>query len=60
VQLSSIGTPQRGLGKCYTWPNHEINPLSLVLVLTVSIVFHKSSPQSLDLIVLTLNQVLCL
>jgi hypothetical protein len=26
VQLSSIGTPQRGIGKCYTWPNHGINP----------------------------------
>jgi hypothetical protein len=32
--------------------------VSLVLVLTVSIVFHKSSPiYSLDSIVLTLNQV---
>jgi hypothetical protein len=25
VQPSSIGTPQRGVGKCYTWPNHGIN-----------------------------------
>jgi hypothetical protein len=34
--------------------------VSLVLVLTVSIVFHKSSPQPLDFIALTLNQVLWL
>jgi hypothetical protein len=26
VQLSSIGTPQCGVGKFCTWPNHGINP----------------------------------
>jgi hypothetical protein len=26
VQLSSVGTPQRGVGKFCTWPNHGINP----------------------------------
>ena len=25
MQLSSVGTPQRGVGKFCTWPNHGIN-----------------------------------
>jgi hypothetical protein len=58
VQLSSVGTPQRGVGKFCTWPNHEINPCVSCACLTVSIVFHKSSPlYSLDSISLTVNQV---
>jgi hypothetical protein len=25
VQPTFVGTPQRGVGKCWTWPNHGIN-----------------------------------
>jgi hypothetical protein len=58
VQLSSVGTPQRGVGKFCTWPNHGINPRVSCVCPFVSIVLHKSSPlYSLDFIVLTLNQV---
>jgi hypothetical protein len=57
VQLSSIGTPQRGLGKCVLGRTTGYISVSLVLILTVSIVVHKSSPQLLDFIVLILNQV---
>jgi hypothetical protein len=58
VQLSSVGTPQRGVGKFCTWPNHGINPRVSCACLTVSIVLYKSSPlYSLDSIALTVNQV---
>jgi hypothetical protein len=40
----SVGTPQRGLGKCFTWPNHGIK-------ITVSTV---STLVRLSLLVLTL------
>jgi hypothetical protein len=59
VQLSSVGTPQRGVGKfLYLAEPRDKILVSLVLVLIVSIVLHKSSPlYSLDFIILTLNQV---
>jgi hypothetical protein len=57
VQPSSIGTPQRGVGKFCTWLNHMINHCVYcvsVLFLSVVSVFHKhSSPAT----ALTLNQV---
>jgi hypothetical protein len=31
VQPSSIGTPQRVVGKCCTWPNHGITRVSFVI-----------------------------
>jgi hypothetical protein len=38
VQPSSVGTPQHGLGKCFTWPNHEIK----IVVSTVFILVQLS------------------
>jgi hypothetical protein len=48
LQPSSVGTPQRGVGKRWSWPNHGINPLchsvldSLVVLCFVEIV--ETSP----------------
>jgi hypothetical protein len=39
VQPSSVGTPQRGLGKCFTWLNHEIK----IVVSTVFILVRLTS-----------------
>jgi hypothetical protein len=58
VQLSSVGTPQCGVGKFCTWPNHGINPHVSCACPYCVYCLHKSSPlYSLDFIVLTLNQV---
>jgi hypothetical protein len=43
VQPSSIGTPQRGVGKCYLAEPRDKIIVSLVPVFIVTIVFHKSS-----------------
>jgi hypothetical protein len=61
VQLSSVGTPQRGVGNCYTWPNHGINHrVSCACSHCDYCVSQELGPQPLDFIVLTLNQVLWL
>jgi hypothetical protein len=59
VQPSSVGTPQRGVGKCWTWPNHGINhcAISVLIFLWLSCCA-RTLLKPLGFIVLTLNQVL--
>jgi hypothetical protein len=40
LQPSSVGTPQHGVGKRWSWPNHEINHCAIsVIDIFVVIVF---------------------
>jgi hypothetical protein len=57
VQPSSIGTPQHGVGKCSTWPNHGIK-------IDVSLVFYSCEILSISIhftciIALSLILILC-
>jgi hypothetical protein len=48
VQLSSVGMPQRGVGKFCTWPNHGINHcvfsvLKLLVIIILCKIFSLAS-----------------
>jgi hypothetical protein len=55
---SSVGTPQRGVGKRWSWPNHGINHCAIsVIDLLWLLCFVETPLQPLGIIVLTPNQV---
>jgi hypothetical protein len=33
LEPSSVGTSQRGVGKCWTWPNHKINHCAISVLI---------------------------
>jgi hypothetical protein len=58
LQPSSVGTPQRGVGKHWSWPNHRITTVpTLWLISCGYCVLLRLLSSHLALIVLTLNQV---
>jgi hypothetical protein len=57
VQPSSVGTPQRGVGKRWSWPNHGINHCVIsVIDLLWLLCFVETPLQPLGNTVLTFNQ----
>jgi hypothetical protein len=58
VQPSSVGTPQRGVGTRWSWPNHGINHCAIsVIDLLWLLCFVETPLQPLGNTVLTFNQV---
>jgi len=61
LQPSSVGTPQRGVGKRWSWPNHGINHCVIsVFDLLWYCVLLRLLSSHLAIIVLTLNKFLWL